>query len=62
MGNNLLKLAAPAQRALADAGITSLSRFANLNEGEIKQLYGVGPNTLKQLKLAMNKKGVTFKR
>ena len=54
------KLAAPAQRALAGAGITSLAQLAKMTEAEIKQLHGIGPNALKQLRTAMSAKGLSF--
>src|SRR5690349_4280731 len=46
------KLAAPAQRALAGAGYTSLEHLAKVSEDEIKNLHGIGPNALKQLRAA----------
>jgi predicted flap endonuclease-1-like 5' DNA nuclease len=55
-----LKLASPAQRALAGAGISSLSQLAAFSEEEIKNLHGIGPNALGQLKQALAVKGLTF--
>ena len=55
------KLAAPAQRALANAGIKSLKQLATFGEVEIKGLHGIGPNALKQLKYALKAKGLSFK-
>ncbi|MBN1453686.1 MAG: hypothetical protein JW963_21910 [Anaerolineales bacterium] len=54
------KLAKPAQRALAGAGIHSLEQLTKFSEAEIKQLHGIGPNALKQLRIALNAKGLSF--
>ena len=56
------KLAAPAQRALAGAGYTSLEQLAKVSEDEIKNLHGIGPNVLKQLRAALEAKGLSFKK
>ena len=58
--NDLPKLAAPAQRALAGAGIHSLEQLAIFSEAEIKQLHGIGPNALSQLHSALAEKGLSF--
>jgi DNA-directed RNA polymerase alpha subunit len=54
------KLAAPAQRALAEAGIQDLKQLSRFSETEIKQLHGIGPNALKQLHLALATQGLSF--
>jgi predicted flap endonuclease-1-like 5' DNA nuclease len=54
-------LAQPAQRALRDAGITTLDQLANFTEKEITALHGMGPGALKRLREAMDAKGVVFK-
>lgn len=36
-------LAKPAQRALANAGITRLCQLTTLREADIKQMHGMGP-------------------
>ncbi len=59
--NNLPKLTTPAQRALANVGIQSLKQLAKFSEAEIKQLHGIGPNALKQLKRALKANGLSFK-
>jgi hypothetical protein len=59
--NGFPKLAAPAQRALANAGIGNISQLATFREAEIKQLHGIGPNALKQLKHALKASGLSFK-
>lgn len=53
-------LASPAQRALANAGIQNLKQLAKFSEAEIKQLHGIGPNALVQLRAAIKAKGLTF--
>ena len=60
--SDLPKLAAPAQRALAGAGIYSLQQLTKLSEVEIKQLHGIGPNALKQLHAAMQARGLSFRK
>ncbi len=55
------ELAAPAQRALANAGIQNLRQLARFSETEIKGLHGIGPNAFKQLQAALKAKSLTFK-
>ena len=55
-----LKLASPAQRALAGAGIQTLRQLSRFSEAEIKQLHGIGPNALEQLRRALRAKGMSF--
>ena len=61
-GSDLPKLAAPAQRALAGAGIQNLQQLTKFSEAEIKQLHGIGPNALKQLRSALKAKGLSFRK
>lgn len=56
------KLAQPAQRALANAGIQNLKQLAKFSEAEIKELHGIGPNALKQLRSALKANGLSFKK
>ena len=58
--SDLPKLASPAQRALAAAGVQRLDQLTRLSEEELKQLHGIGPNALKQLRQALNAKGLSF--
>ncbi len=58
--SDLPKLAEPAQRALAAAGIQHLAQLSQLSESEIKQLHGIGPNALKRLRRALAAKGLAF--
>lgn len=54
-------LSAPAQRALAGAGIKNLKQLTKFSEAEIKQLHGVGPNATGKLRQALAEKGLSFK-
>ncbi len=56
------KLASPAQRALANAGIQNLAQLAKLSEAEIKDLHGIGPNALMALRAALKARGLSFKK
>jgi hypothetical protein len=53
-------LAAPARRALAGAGFHRLAQLSKVSEAEIKQLHGIGPNALKQLRAALKAQGLSF--
>jgi DNA-directed RNA polymerase alpha subunit len=54
------KLAKPAQRALANAGINSLEELSELSEKEFMKLHGIGKNALQKLKPKMSEKGLAF--
>ena len=54
------KLGAPAERALAGAGIKNLKQLTKFSEAEIKELHGVGPNAIGKLRLALEEKGLSF--
>ena len=53
-------LSAPAQRALAGAGISTLDDLTRFSKREILQLHGVGPNTLPPLEAALAETGRSF--
>jgi DNA-directed RNA polymerase alpha subunit len=55
-----LKLAAPARRALAAAGIDSLEKLAKQTEQEVSDLHGIGANALETLKKLLQNKGLSF--
>lgn len=59
-GNLPAKLGAPAERALAAAGIKNLKHLTKFSEAEIKQLHGVGPNALGKLRQALAESGLAF--
>lgn len=56
--NDLPKLAAPARRALAAAGISRLEQLSEKTEKELLQLHGMGPNAVATLKQAMENRGL----
>lgn len=58
--SDLPKLAAPARRALENAGIFSLFQLSSFTESEISELHGLGPTTLPILKAALEAKGLNF--
>lgn len=60
LGDLPAKLGAPAERALAGAGIKSLKQLTKFTEAEIKQLHGVGPSVLGKLRQALADKGLSF--
>jgi predicted RecB family nuclease len=53
-------LSAPAQRALAGAGITTLQQLAKHSEASILQLHGMGPASLPRLRQALKDAGLAF--
>ncbi|MGB7872992.1 MAG: DNA-directed RNA polymerase subunit alpha C-terminal domain-containing protein [Anaerolineales bacterium] len=54
-------LAAPAQRALKSAGITSIKQLTEVTEEELLQLHGMGPNALGKLREALEATGLSFR-
>lgn len=54
------KLAAPAMRALASAGPTSIAKLSMAREADIMALLGMGPNAMTAIRAAMKTKGVSF--
>ncbi|MNO68188.1 hypothetical protein D3C76_590100 [compost metagenome] len=55
-----VKLGKPALRALQNHRITTLEQVSEYSEKEIKNLHGVGPNAIEQLRKALELKGLTF--
>jgi hypothetical protein len=53
-------LSQPALRALLAAGCQRLEQVAELSEAEVKQLHGIGPNALEQLRSALAERGLKF--
>ncbi len=53
-------LSSPARRALVEAGYWRLEQLAKVSEAELKQLHGVGPKALEQLRSALSAKGLSF--
>ncbi|MDP3854444.1 hypothetical protein [Phenylobacterium sp.] len=58
---DLPKLAKPAQRALAGAGVVHLEDLTERTEAQIAALHGMGPNALGALRNALASKGLAFK-
>ncbi|WP_240545879.1 hypothetical protein [Paenibacillus artemisiicola] len=54
-------LSKPAQRALANAGLTGLAQVAKLSAGEFQALHGIGPKAVGLIREAMAVKGLRFK-
>ncbi len=54
------KIAQPALRALAGAGIQRLEQLTDFSEGEIKRLHGMGPKALGQLRQALADRSLSF--
>jgi DNA repair protein RadC len=55
-----IELAKPARRALSEAGYLRLEQLTNVSETELKQLHGIGPNAIKQLRRALEALGLSF--
>lgn len=53
-------LAAPARRALAQAGVTRIEQFAALTEAEVSEMHGMGPKAIDLIRRALHAKGLTF--
>ncbi len=58
--SDLPKLSQPAHRALAGAGIQNLKQLTKVSESEIKQLHGMGPKALGELRQALAERGWSF--
>jgi hypothetical protein len=59
--SDLPKLAAPALRALINAGIANLKDLTKVSEDELMQLHGMGRHTLGTLREALKSKGWSFR-
>lgn len=55
-----VELANPARRALTQAGYLRLEQLSNVSEAEIKQLHGIGPRAIDQLRRALRSRGLSF--
>ena len=55
-------IGAPAQRALANHGITSLNQLTKYSEAELLALHGVGPKALRILKQLLAEQKLSFKK
>lgn len=55
-----VKLAKPAQRALLNAGITTLKQLSKVTEEELSSLHGIGQNAVREIKKALGENGLSF--
>ena len=55
-----VELSEPARRALVGTGYTRLQQLTELSEAEVKQLHGIGPKALDQLRRALEARGLSF--
>lgn len=53
-------LAAPARRALANAGIKNLAALAEWKKADVAELHGMGPNALSVLVSSLKAKRLSF--
>jgi hypothetical protein len=53
-------LGQPARRALVGAGYRRLEQLTEVSEAEVKQLHGIGPKALDQLRRALKAQGLWF--
>jgi len=56
--SDLPRLGAPAQRALANAGITALAQLAQYREAGVRKLHSMGRKALHVLKEAFSAQGL----
>jgi predicted flap endonuclease-1-like 5' DNA nuclease len=54
-------IGAPALRALAAVGLTSLQQLVTLRERELLAMHGLGPKAVRILRDAMHLRGLAFK-
>jgi hypothetical protein len=54
------ELASPARRALVNAGYVRLEQLTELRAADLKQLHGMGPKALDQLRRALAMNGLSF--
>ena len=57
---SLPRLSAPALRALASVGVTRLEQLTTFTEKDIKNLHGMGLSGIKQLREALEQRGLSF--
>lgn len=53
-------LAAPARRALGKAGYKRIEQFTELTEADLRQLHGMGPRAVEQIRVALAAKDLSF--
>lgn len=55
------KLAAPARRALKNAGYENLKQLAKMRESDVATLHGIGPSALDVLRRELAANNLSFK-
>lgn len=60
-GADLPKLAAPARRALIEAGYTRLEQLTRVTETDLTKLHGIGPTAMQTLRAALHERGLSFR-
>ena len=60
-GTPLPRIGAPATRALASIGVTTVEQLAGYTETEILALHGVGPRAIRILAPVMAELGMRFR-
>ena len=60
-GTPLPKISAPATRALAGIGVTTVEELAEHTEDELLELHGFGPKAMRILRPVMEERGVSFR-
>jgi hypothetical protein len=58
--SELPKFPAPARRALASAGYSTLEQLAQAKESEIANLHGMGPKAMNALRDSLHERGLSF--
>ena len=54
-------LSKPALRALTGAGYTRLEQLAELTEADLRELHGMGPKAIDQIRQALSANGLAFR-
>lgn len=56
----LPKIGAPATRALASAGVTSLDELITWSESDLLELHGIGPKAIRLLREGLAELGLSL--
>lgn len=56
----LNKLAKPAQRAILNAGISTIEQLSKFSEKEVSEIHGIGKNAIIIIKQTLHENGLTF--
>ncbi len=59
--SDLPKLSAPARRALARAGYTTLEQLTRVKESDLAKLHGMGPKAIEALRRSHHQRGLSFR-